>query len=194
VVTAHRVKTRPAALLARISGADSSRDAHLLRSLRATSATAVCRGQRRRRVSSCRSSIREGIGAAGLVPARTMKATAAECLLPVTSQAIRKHLRDRGVGAGVSPQFMAKRNAELVGIRDGGPTTPSVRKLANCASLAIPHERPLVASKRGPGGARRGASACPRQKKSRAFGPTVTTTSGPRRGETRRWRRARPAP
>ena len=46
-----------------------------------------------------------------------MRATAAECLLPVTSQAIRKHLRDRGVGAGVAPEFMAKRNSELVGIR-----------------------------------------------------------------------------
>jgi hypothetical protein len=66
-----------------------------------------------------------------------MKATAAECLLPVTSQAIRKHLRDRGVGAGVAPQFMAKRNAELVGIRDGGPTTPSVPKLAICRAGAI---------------------------------------------------------
>ena len=33
--------------------------------------------------------------------------------------------------------------------------------------------------KAGPGGARGGASACPCQKKSRAFGPTVTTTSGP---------------
>jgi hypothetical protein len=46
-----------------------------------------------------------------------MKATAAECLLPVTSQAIRKHFRDRGAGAGVAPEFMAKRNSELVGIR-----------------------------------------------------------------------------
>ncbi len=49
------------------------------------------------------SSIGEEIGGLGLVPARTMRATAAECLLPVTSQAIRKHLRDRGVGAGVHP-------------------------------------------------------------------------------------------
>ncbi|MGP0038236.1 MAG: hypothetical protein ACLP4R_27270 [Solirubrobacteraceae bacterium] len=49
-----------------------------------------------------------------------MRATAAECLLPVTSQAIRKHLRDRGVGAGVAPEFMAERNSELVGIR--GPS------------------------------------------------------------------------
>ncbi len=66
------------------------------------------------------SSIGEEIGGLGLVPARTMRATAAECLLPVTSQAIRKHLRDRGVGAGVAPEFMAERNSELVGIR--GPS------------------------------------------------------------------------
>ena len=58
-------------------------------------------------------------------------------------------------------------------------TIPAYAHLANCASLAIPRERPVVASKRGPGGARGGASACPRHKKSRAFGPTVTTTSGP---------------
>ena len=36
-------------------------------------------------------SIGEEIGGRGLVPARTMSATAAECLLRVTSQAIRKH-------------------------------------------------------------------------------------------------------
>ncbi len=63
------------------------------------------------------SSIGEEIGGCGLVPARTMRATAAECLLRVTSEAIRKHLRDRGVGAGIAPEFMAKRNSELVGIR-----------------------------------------------------------------------------
>jgi hypothetical protein len=43
-----------------------------------------------------------------------MRATAAQCLLGVTSQAIRKRFRDRGVGAGVAPEFMAKRNSELV--------------------------------------------------------------------------------
>ena len=63
------------------------------------------------------SSIGEEIAGRGLVPARTMRATVAECLLRVTSQAIRKHLRDRGVGAGVAPEFMAKRDSELVGIR-----------------------------------------------------------------------------
>ena len=46
-----------------------------------------------------------------------MRATAAQCLLPVTSQTSRKHLRDRGVGTGVAPEFIAKRNSELVGIR-----------------------------------------------------------------------------
>ena len=46
-----------------------------------------------------------------------MRATAGECLLRVTSQAIRKHCCDRGVGAGVAPEFMPKRNSELVGIR-----------------------------------------------------------------------------
>ena len=50
-----------------------------------------------------------------------MRATAAECLLPVMSQAIRKHLRDRGVGAGVAPEFMAKRNSELIEILAGTP-------------------------------------------------------------------------
>lgn len=54
---------------------------------------------------SCWSSIGEEIGGLGLVPARTMRATAAECLLLVTSQAIRKHLGDHGVGAGVAPDF-----------------------------------------------------------------------------------------
>ena len=61
------------------------------------------------------SSIREELGGLDLAPARTMRATAAECLLPVTSQAIRKHLRDRGVGAGVAPEFRPKQNSALVG-------------------------------------------------------------------------------
>jgi hypothetical protein len=38
-------------------------------------------------------------------------------LLPFSSQAIRKRVRDRGVGAGVTPEFMTKRNSQLVGIR-----------------------------------------------------------------------------
>jgi hypothetical protein len=63
----------------------------------------------------------------GLVPARTIRARAAECLLPVTNQAIRKHLRDRGVGAGVAAEFMAKRNSELVGIR--GPSADDAARL-----------------------------------------------------------------
>jgi hypothetical protein len=75
------------------------------------------------------------MGGLGLVPARTMRATAADCLLPLSSQAIRKHLRDRGVGAGVAPEFLAKRNSQLVGIRDGAPTTPSVSGLAKSTSL-----------------------------------------------------------
>ena len=70
------------------------------------------------------------MGVLWLVPARTMRATAAECLLPVTSHAIRKHLRDRGVCTGVAPEFIAKRYSELVGIRDGAPTRPSVPSLA----------------------------------------------------------------
>jgi hypothetical protein len=40
-----------------------------------------------------------------------MRATAAECLQPFTCQAIRKHLCDCGVGAGVAPDFMTKRNS-----------------------------------------------------------------------------------
>jgi hypothetical protein len=75
------------------------------------------------------------MGGLGLVPARTMRATAADCLLSLSSQAIRKHLRDRGVGAGVAPEFLAKHNSQLVGIRDGAPTTPSVSRLATSTSL-----------------------------------------------------------
>ena len=48
------------------------------------------------------------MGVLWLVPARTMRATAAECLPPVASHAIRKHGRDRGVCAGVAPEFIAK--------------------------------------------------------------------------------------
>ncbi|HEV3194381.1 MAG TPA: hypothetical protein VGY54_27980, partial [Polyangiaceae bacterium] len=76
-----------------------------------------------RRYSSL-SSNREEIGALGLVSAWTIRATAAECLRPVTSQAIRKHLRDRGVGAGVAPEFMAERNSELI----GNPATERLRR------------------------------------------------------------------
>ena len=72
----------------------------------------------RRRQACCLSSIGEEIGGLELVPAPNMRATAAECLLSVGSQAIRKHLRDRGVGVGVAPDFMTKRNSELVGTRD----------------------------------------------------------------------------
>jgi hypothetical protein len=57
------------------------------------------------------------MGVLWLVPARTMRATAAECLLPFTSHAIREHLRDLAGGADVAPEFMAKRNSELVGTR-----------------------------------------------------------------------------
>ncbi len=71
------------------------------------------------------SSNREEIGGLGLVSAWTIRATAADCLLPFTCQAIRKHLRDCGVGAGVAPEFMAERNSELLGTRDGTPPTPS---------------------------------------------------------------------
>ena len=83
------------------------------------------------------SSIWEEIGVLWLVPARTMRATAAECLLPLTSHAIRKHLRDRGAGAGVAPYFMTKRDSELVDIRDRAPTTPSAPRLANTREAPI---------------------------------------------------------
>ena len=56
-------------------------------------------------------------------------------LAAFSSQAIRKHLGDRGVGAGVAPDFMTKRNSELVDIRDGVSTTPSVPRLARSRSL-----------------------------------------------------------
>jgi hypothetical protein len=38
------------------------------------------------------------------------------------------------VGAGVAPEFMTKRNSELVDIRDGAPTTPGVSRLATSRS------------------------------------------------------------
>jgi hypothetical protein len=38
-------------------------------------------------------------------------------LLAGTSQAIGKRLRDRTVGLGVAPEFMPKRNSELIGNR-----------------------------------------------------------------------------
>jgi hypothetical protein len=92
------------------------------------------------------SSIGEEMGGLGLVPARTMRATAADCLLPLTSQAIRKHLRDRGVGAGVAPEFIVKRNSQLVGIRDGAPTTPSVSRFAKLRAAHHGGESPALRS------------------------------------------------
>jgi hypothetical protein len=43
------------------------------------------------------------------------------------------------VCAGVAAEFIAKHNSELVGIRDGAPTTPSVSSLAKSMSL-VPGE------------------------------------------------------
>ncbi len=122
--------------------------------------------------SSRISSFGEEIGGLGLVPARSMRATAAECLLPVTSQGIRKHLRDHGVGAGVAPDFMTTRDSELVGIRDGAPPTPSVpdwriasagrsggtrrafpRRAERCL-LRVSATAPLLAQPRAAGGGR----------------------------------------
>ena len=54
LATTARASRCPRARNWRISGAESCRDGHLLRSRRATSAIAVCRSQRPRRVSSCR--------------------------------------------------------------------------------------------------------------------------------------------
>ena len=39
-----------------------------------------------------------------------MRVTAPRVLAGRASQAIGKHLRDRGAGAGVAPEFMPKRN------------------------------------------------------------------------------------
>jgi hypothetical protein len=77
------------------------------------------------------SSIWEDIGGLGLVPARAMRATAAECLLPVTGHAIRKHLCDRGVGAGVAPEFPPRRNSELIG-KPGRTTDGAVSLEFDC--------------------------------------------------------------
>ena len=109
---------------------------------------------------------REEIGGLGLVSAWTIRATAAECLPPVTSQAIRKHLRDRGVGAGVAPEFMAERNSELVGTRDGTPPTPSVPRLAMSWAAPLCQGGPAffakgVLSCSGIGCERRPYEACP---------------------------------
>jgi hypothetical protein len=70
-------------------------------------------------------------------------------MLPFTSQAIRKHLRDRGVGAGVAPEFMAKRNSELIDIRDGTPPTPSVSRLAMSRAAMDLVPRPCFALAEG---------------------------------------------
>jgi hypothetical protein len=85
------------------------------------------------------------MGVLWLVPARTMRPTAAACLLPFTSHAIRKHLRDRAGGAGVALDFMTKRNSELVDIRDGAPTTRSVPRLAMGRSSECAAEMPASA-------------------------------------------------
>ena len=44
-----------------------------------------------------------------------MRATAPGCLLLGASQAIGEHLRDRGAGAAVAPEFVPKQNSALVG-------------------------------------------------------------------------------
>jgi hypothetical protein len=80
--------------------------------------------------------------AATRADAQPPRATAAECLLPVTSQAIRKHLRDRGVGAGVGPEFMSKQNSELIG-KPG-------RKTDGAVSLEIGDGASLVKDKPAP--------------------------------------------
>ena len=46
-----------------------------------------------------------------------MRATAPGCLLAGTSQAIGKRLRGRIVRTTVTPEFMPKRNSELIGGR-----------------------------------------------------------------------------
>jgi hypothetical protein len=64
-----------------------------------------CSARAKRSSHRCRdkrcsvSSIGEEMGGLGLMPARPMSATAAECLLPVTSQAIRKRVRAAPVDA-----------------------------------------------------------------------------------------------
>jgi hypothetical protein len=142
-----------------------------------------------------KSSIGEEMGGLGLVPARTMRATAADCSLPLSSQAIRKHLRDRGVGAGVAPEFLAKRNSELVGIRDGAPTTPSVSGLANSGALSISAERPLAKSKQDHGSFRPRAAARIRGEwKAGLSAHRPSRQTGQRRAELRKWRRAGASP
>jgi hypothetical protein len=64
-----------------------------------------------------KSSIPEEIGGLALASARSMRATPPGCLLLCARQAIGKHLRDRGAGAGVAPEFMPKQNSALVAQR-----------------------------------------------------------------------------
>jgi hypothetical protein len=70
-------------------------------------------------------------------------------LLSFSSQAIRKRLRDRGVGVGITPEFMRKRNSELVGIRGRSAADASVPRLAICASLIVRRERPTESAFQG---------------------------------------------
>jgi hypothetical protein len=83
------------------------------------------------------------------------RATAPGRWLPVTSHAIRKRHRDRGVCAGVAAEFIAKHNSELVGIRDGAPTTPSVSSLARRACRSCRARCHLLSCSRGCGRWRR---------------------------------------
>ena len=93
------------------------------------------------------SSIGEEIGGLGLAPVWTMRATAAECLLPFSSQAIRKHLRDRGAGAGVAPEFVLKQNSALVGATAEWSTTRRVPRLARSTSIEDRRETPELSTK-----------------------------------------------
>jgi hypothetical protein len=102
----------------------------------ATGQTAAARGVLSSLTPVGRSSIGEEIGGLGLVPAPTMRANAAERLLPVTSQAIRKHLRDRGAGAGAPAEFMPKQNFALANPWLDGRTERRIPRLAMSKSAA----------------------------------------------------------
>jgi hypothetical protein len=68
-----------------------------------------------------------------LGPIRSVEPIVTLAALPESGD--RRALRDRGAGAGVPPEFMAKRDSELIVIRGSAPTTPSVPRLAVSATV-----------------------------------------------------------
>jgi hypothetical protein len=100
---------------------------------------------RHRRQDAWFSSIREEIGGLALASVRSMRATASGCLLLCASQAIGKHLRDRGAGAGVPPELMPKRNSEQIGSR--GLSADGAARRGAARDWGIRKRRPVSTSR-----------------------------------------------